>query len=204
LSLLCCDKQPVDEVRLQPGLGGTGDDHHLIDIGDDHVLPVADRAAQRGVPRLDPHDDPLARGRARIDRPETDPVAGRHHVALIGGERLQQPPGGALIDLAVFVADLADQPVDAQHPSRPVVAPAHVEAGPQRQLAAGIAVGVAHHDGPLAALLVLADAFFLGEVLVLDGVGLEVPRPIDAPGAPGTVLAEFGADLPWFDHNASG
>ena len=37
-------------------------------------------------------------GLAVLDRPEQHAVAGGHHVPLIGGQRLQQPPGGALVE----------------------------------------------------------------------------------------------------------
>ena len=73
---------------FKPRLGRAGDDDELIDVGDEHVLPAAAGAADDAVPRLDALDDPL---RLAL-RAKPDDVARRHHVPLIGGQRLQQPP----------------------------------------------------------------------------------------------------------------
>src|SRR5262245_5516267 len=45
LAFFGADQEPVDESRLQSRLRGAGNDHHLIDIGHDHVLLAAHRAA---------------------------------------------------------------------------------------------------------------------------------------------------------------
>ena len=86
----------------------------LIDVGHQDLLPAADRAADAAVPRLDPLDDPFL-GSVVLDGAKQHAVAGGHDVPLIGGERLQQPPRGALIDAAVVVLDHAGQPENGQH-----------------------------------------------------------------------------------------
>ena len=45
--LLGRDQKAIDEIRLQPRLGGAGDDDQLVDVGHEHVLPPAAGAAQR-------------------------------------------------------------------------------------------------------------------------------------------------------------
>ena len=101
------DQQTIDQMGLQPRLGGAGNDGQLIDVGDQDLLPPSHRAADAALPRLDPLNDPLT-GVAVRDRAKLHPVAGRHDVALIGSERLEQPPGGTLDDLAGFGLDRAD------------------------------------------------------------------------------------------------
>ena len=92
-------QQAVDQVRLQPGLGHAGDDRQLIDVGHQDLLPPADRPADAPVPRLDPFDQAFL-GLGVLDGAKQHAVAGGHHVTLIGGQRFQQPPGGALIEAA--------------------------------------------------------------------------------------------------------
>ena len=71
--LVGADQKAIDQIRLEVRLGGAGDDQQLIDVGDDHVLPAADGAAEHAVARLDALDDPLVdcrrAGTARGRRP---------------------------------------------------------------------------------------------------------------------------------------
>ena len=89
----------------------------LIDVGDQHLLPPADRPADAAVAGLDPLDDPFL-GIAVFDGPKHHAVAGGHHVALIGGQRFQQPPRGTLIEAAALIFDDADQPEHTRAPGR--------------------------------------------------------------------------------------
>ena len=85
------DQKAIDQIRFQVGLGGAADDQHLVDVRDQEMLPPAAVAAEHAVPRLDPFDDAFAcAGRAK-----QHPIAGGHHVPLVGGERPQQPPRDA-------------------------------------------------------------------------------------------------------------
>ena len=86
-ALLSSDQQTVDQVRFQSGLGGAGDDQHLVDVRDDDVLAPAAGTAETPTPRLHSLDDSLIQIGAR-DGTEEHTIVGGHDVTLVGAERL--------------------------------------------------------------------------------------------------------------------
>ncbi len=166
-------------LRLQARLGGAGNDGQLIDVGDQDLLPPANRPADAALPRLDPLDDSLL-GVAVFDGAKQHAVARRHNVALIGRKRLQQPPGGALKDVAVFVLDHADQAEHAEHPSAAAGALIHVQMNVEARLALPGEFFAA--DGPSPGELALAaEPLALQRGLVLESVLPILLRPIGGP-----------------------
>ena len=111
-ALLGRDKQAIDEIRLQARFGGARDDHELIDVRNEHMLPAAAGAADHAVPRFDALDDSLFASLGA----KPDDVARRDDVALIGGQRFQESAGSRTEDgFARLVAHDAHQPLHAQH-----------------------------------------------------------------------------------------
>ena len=110
-------------------------------------------------------------------RAKQDAVAGGHHVALLGGKRLQQPPRGALVNAAGLVLDHADQPEHAEHPSAAADAFVDLELHVEARLVACVeflaADGAAANEVPLS-----ADPLALQRGLVLESVLPILPRPV--------------------------
>src|SRR5262249_36497573 len=59
--LLRGHKESVDQIRLEIGLGRAGNNEHLIDVGDDDMLPAAASAREDAAARLDSLDEAIAR-----------------------------------------------------------------------------------------------------------------------------------------------
>ncbi len=169
-------QQAVDQVRLQPGLGGAADDGHLVDVGHQDLLPAADRPADAPLSRLDPLDEPFL-GVGVFHGAKQHAVPRRHHVPLIGGQGLQQPAGRAPVDVAVLVLDHAVEPEHTKHSAATAELFVHVQVDGQAGLVATLllsAHGASPSEFPFA-----ADAF-----VFLGGLLLESVLPVRAASSP--------------------
>ena len=200
LACLGRDQHPVDQIRLQPRLGGTGHDQHLIDVGHQKLLAAPGRPAETTLAGLDAVDDSLV-GPGSGHRPEEHPVAGGHHVAQIGGHGLQQPPGDALVDRAIFGLNAAGQAIDTENPAAKAGRFVNLQ---QTRLA--IQGRVDDHRpsprnvAPAADPLIGRSLVVVFRFLVAD----ELPCPVARPGSVRAVLAEVDADLFLFRHSRVG
>ena len=196
------DEHPVDEPRLEMRLGRAADDHHLIDIGDDHVTASAAVPRQFVAPGIDRLDrrilaDAVGSGRRECvggkigDRRLTDgdPVARHHRMPLVDRHRAKDAAGRATDDMAVGLADEALQPVDVEHLPTPGV---DGDVCPRLD------------DRPLARQIPLAGETF-GSRHVGEPVGVVTERPGQVATAPpdGAILAEVDPYLAGFRHAAN-
>ena len=124
--------------------------------------------------------------------PKPDDVAGRHDVPLIGGQRFEQPPRGALKHRARFVAHDAEQALHAQHAAQ--AADVAVDVG--QHMRAGVVLDdLGAGDGSLARDVALAaDALAVRRVDGRVGAGQLAAESLVA-GADLAVLAKVGANL---------
>ena len=184
------DQKAVDQIRLQVGFGGAGDDQQLIDIGDDDLLAAAGRAAEHRAARLDALDDAfVSPGAAKQHE-----IAGGHDVPLIGAERFEQPPRGTHVQRAVGSFDGAGQAMNGQGAA--ALQRRHVDV--QQQSKSGLlSFGHRAQHGALAGQLPLAaDALLANGVqLGVAPLGVEDTSPVVRAGTLAAILAEGGANL---------
>ena len=179
-------------LGFEPRLGGAHDDHELIDIGNQHVLPPAAGAADHAVAQLDALDDSVAFAFGA----KPDDVAGRDDVPLVGRQRFQQPPDRALKDDAVFfIANDAQQALHAQDATQTAI----VRSTSGSTVCAGFVFdNLAAGQGSLA-----RDVAFAADTLAVRRIA-RVIRPgqlaaeCSCRGARPAVLAKVGSKLAFF------
>ena len=137
------DQHAVDQVRFEHRFGSAADNQQLVDVGDDHLLAPATRAAEDAVAGLNTFDDPFL----LLGRPKPHAIAGRHDVPLVGTERFQQPPCGAAHLLARVVQHDTDQAMHAQDPTGTADRRVHIQLHGQSAVASR---GLGADHGPLA------------------------------------------------------
>ena len=189
-ALLGRDQKAVDQVRLEVRLGGAGDDHDLIDVGDQHVLPAAARAAEHAVPRLDSLDEAfVASGRENRPSRRPRPRAADRSRASSSSRRVAQRmivPSSASTSLA--------RPYTRKHAASP--ADGQIDIGKNRKRGLVIVALVAD-DHALAGSLVLADPLAVSMIVVAPG--LEFAREVRPRLLTGAVLRNSARNFFFFD-----
>ena len=139
---------------------------------------------------------------SRVRRAKEHAVAGDHRVALVGAERLQDPPRGALIGGAVVAQHRAAEPEDREHAA--AAAGRFVDVQDQVERRLGVAQirpclgranrAVAIHFAPAA------DPLFRFRGLLLKTVLVKLPRPVGLAGTRRAIFAKFSPELLLFRH----
>src|SRR5690606_20382626 len=126
----------------------------------DHMLASAAGATEHAVTRLDAFDHPAVVAVGT----KSNSVARRHNVPLIGGERLEQLPYGAGVDLSIIAQHPAAQAMhtdDAAEVDQPFMI-----AQPHLQTRGLLGIGISTDHGSLPRQLAFAaDTFTAGGIL---------------------------------------
>ena len=104
------DQHPVDEVRLEGRFSGARDDNHLVDVGHQHVLPLAAGAAEDAAPRFDPLDEAIFHAVLT----EVDNVPCHDDMPLVGAHIFEDAARGTAKQPAIIRADLAGEAEDRE------------------------------------------------------------------------------------------
>ena len=186
-------EQPVEESWFEVGHGRASDDHHLVDVGDDHMTTAAASPAERVAAQLNRLDHADAGIVA-----DPHPVAGGHRMPLLRREHAQQAASGAANEPSVSGTDEALQPVDMHHLATPCRA---------RDRRDGETVTrrgrfFMNDDRPLACQITLArDPLRGGHVGGMVWVGRHGAGEIAAATARRTVFAEVRAKFSGLGHH---
>jgi hypothetical protein len=97
LVLFGSGEDAIDEMGLEIGLSGAGDNEQLIDIGDHDVPSILAGPAEFGSSGFDFEDPSLFRPMGF----DFDSVAGDNDVSLVGGEVLEDASHGAAEDASI-------------------------------------------------------------------------------------------------------
>ena len=189
------NQDAVDQIRLQPRLGGTGDDEDLVDVGYDDVLAASTCTADAPSTWLDTFDDPFSGILIRIfNRPESHQVASHHDVTLIGTKRFEESAGSTFVGLTVFRLDDAYQASNRQDPAGQGRSFVHFELDAEAWFV--FVTGLDTDDRPMSSQFTLAaDPLTRDSVLFLEPVLVILPSPVGRSRSDLSIFFELGPDL---------